>query len=204
MCDAGLQPNEAYTFAVAAYDAEHQLISDLGQSAGPIAALLPLPVYHLWCHLALTAAQLGMIRISRLGAATVLPHFITMQPDCPVWEANPLDQQSLNRSVRLGHACSSALEQCLSILHQLTAENSSMLLQARVHIARIACNSCVQGHTYLGYHLRVTTAQSCMAKALMVTSTSSYRTVGLQGPYGGSQSSTAAPVVPDPLCDMPR
>lgn len=96
---AGLQPNETYTFAVAAYDAEHKLISDLGQSAGPVAALLPLPLLHLWCHLALTAAHLGAATITQLAAGTVLPHFIISEPDCQVWEANPLDRQTINRSV---------------------------------------------------------------------------------------------------------
>ena len=101
MTSAGLQPNETYTFAVAAYDADHKLISDLGQAAGPIAVLLPLPLLHLWCHLALTAAQLGAANITHLAAGVVLPHFITTEPDCPVWEANPLDRQTLNRSASL-------------------------------------------------------------------------------------------------------
>lgn len=96
---AGLQPNETYTFAVAAYDAEHKLISELGQSAGPVAALLPLPLLHLWCHLALTAAHLGVANIIHLAAGVVLPHFIITEPDCPVWEANPLDRQIVDRSV---------------------------------------------------------------------------------------------------------
>ncbi len=98
MCHADLQPNEAYTFAVAAYDADHKLISELGESAGPVTTLLPLPLYHCWCHLALTAAQLHVTKISHLAANVVLPHFIVTQPDCPVWEANPLDRQSLDRS----------------------------------------------------------------------------------------------------------
>lgn len=95
---AGLQPNETYSFAVAAYDADHRLISELGRSAGPVAALLPLPLYHCWCHLVLTAAQLGLARISNLAANVVLPHFLVTQPECPVWEANPLDRQNINRS----------------------------------------------------------------------------------------------------------
>ena len=94
---AGLQPNETYTFAVAAYDAEHKLVSALGQSSGPVAALLPLPLYHCWCHLALTAAQLRVAKISQLAASIVLPHFLITQPACPVWEANPLDRQHLNQ-----------------------------------------------------------------------------------------------------------
>ena len=99
MIPAGLQPNETYTFAVAAYDAEHKLISELGQSAGPVAALLPLPLLHLWCHLALTAAHLGVANITHLAAGVVLPHFIISEPDCPAWEANPLDRQTVHRSV---------------------------------------------------------------------------------------------------------
>lgn len=88
-------------FAVAAYDTDHKLISELGQSAGPVAALLPLPLLHLWCHLALTAAHLGLATVTHLAASVVLPHFITEEPDCPVWEANPLDRQTINRSAIL-------------------------------------------------------------------------------------------------------
>ena len=84
---------------MAAYDADHRLVSDLGQSAGPVAALLPLPLYHCWCHLVLTAAQLGVAKISNLAANVVLPHFLVTQPECPVWEANPLDRQNINRSL---------------------------------------------------------------------------------------------------------
>ena len=105
----GLQPNDVYTFALAAYDAEHKLISELGQSSGPIAALLPLPLYHCWCQLALAAAQLGVTRISQAAAEVVLPHFIQMQPDCPVWEANPLDRLDLIRSAAMLLACTFSL-----------------------------------------------------------------------------------------------
>ena len=87
---------------MAAYDAEHKLISELGQSAGPVAALLPLPLLHVWSHLALTAAQLGVLKLAQLAAGIVLPHFIITQSDCPVWEANPLDRQTLHRSASPG------------------------------------------------------------------------------------------------------
>ena len=83
---------------MAAYDADHKLISELGQSAGPVAALMPLPLFHCWCHLALTAAQLGVTNITRLAGNVVLPHFLVTQPDCPVWEDNPVDRQTINRS----------------------------------------------------------------------------------------------------------
>ena len=82
---------------MAAYDADHKLISELGQSSGPIAALLPLPLYHCWCHLALTAAQLVVTKVSQLAADVVLHHFIETQADCPIWEANPFDRLKLNR-----------------------------------------------------------------------------------------------------------
>ena len=111
-CVVGLQPNEAYTFAVAAYDADHKLISELGQSSGSIAALLPLPLYHCWCHLALTAAQLGEAKVSQQAADVVLPHFVETQPDCPVWEANPLDRLKLNRQAA----------ECLLLVHCIQSD----------------------------------------------------------------------------------
>ena len=99
--NAGLQPNDAYMFAVAAFDADHKLIGELGRSAGPIATLLPLPLYHCWCHLALTAAHLGSSKLCPQAADAIVPHFIKTLPGCPVWEANPLDSQQLDRSAIL-------------------------------------------------------------------------------------------------------
>lgn len=121
---AGLQPNETYSFAVAAYDADHRLVSELGQSAGPVAALLPLPLYHCWCHLVLTAAQLGVAKISRLAANVVLPHFLVAQPECPVWEANPLDVQNLNRSF----SCS----RTHNLLHSLNVYRLNICRESRI------------------------------------------------------------------------
>lgn len=86
---------------MAAFDADHKLLSGLGESSGPVTALLPLPLFHCWCHLALTAAQLGAGRVTQLAANVVLPHFVESQPDCPVWEANPMDRINLNRLVSL-------------------------------------------------------------------------------------------------------
>lgn len=104
-------------FAVAAFDANHKLISELGQSAGPVAALLPLPLHHCWCHLALTAARLGASKLSHQAAAAVLPHFITTQSDAPVWEANPLDSQQLNRYA-IEQPCKIRLYTCKATLHK--------------------------------------------------------------------------------------
>ena len=146
---AGLQPNETYTFAVAAYDAEHKLISDLGQSVGPVAALLPMPLLHLWCHLALIAAHLGVANITHLAAGVVLPHFVTTEPDCPVWEANPLDRQTVIRSVLRLHISDNLQDKAIPVrlcvqmtnahqaASQLTPENTLMHLSISC-MARVA------------------------------------------------------------------
>lgn len=108
-------------FAVAAFDANHKLVSELGLSAGPVATLLPLPLPHCWCQLALTAARLGFSKMCHQAAAAVVPHFITTKPDAPVWESNPMDSQQLNRccSWTPGHdlfcAAAATMRNCFQI-----------------------------------------------------------------------------------------
>ena len=144
---AGLEPNEAYMFAVAAFDAHHKLVSELGLSAGPVAALLPLPLYHCWCHLALTAAQLGASKLCHAAAAAVIPHFITAQPDRPVWEASPLDAQQLDRcSSSCRTLCKSWCSLCavfVQVLHIVTLQAclQPWLLAAHVWCCKVILRS---------------------------------------------------------------
>lgn len=52
-CISGLEPNQKYTFAVAAYDAQGNLIGNsIGDTSRPVLASLPLPLLSAWAHLA--------------------------------------------------------------------------------------------------------------------------------------------------------
>lgn len=52
-CISGLEPNQKYIFAVAAYDAQGNLIGgSIGDTTRPVLASLPLPLLTAWAHLA--------------------------------------------------------------------------------------------------------------------------------------------------------
>lgn len=93
----GLRANDTYVFAIAAYDEAGGLIGGLGASSVEVLAGLPLPLYHCWAHVALTACRLRLWGVARRAAGVLLPHFIITSSDRPLWEANPMDAQRLAR-----------------------------------------------------------------------------------------------------------
>ncbi len=57
---------------------------------------LPLPLYHCWAHLLLTACKLKLWPLAKRAASVLFPHFIPTTPDRPLWEASPMLAQNLN------------------------------------------------------------------------------------------------------------
>ena len=61
----GLEPNQKYVFAVAAYDAKGELVGDaIGATTEPILAYMPLSLLTAWQHLA--QVELGTHRMEFL------------------------------------------------------------------------------------------------------------------------------------------
>eukprot|EP00879_Flechtneria_rotunda_P025042 GHRR01026578.1.p1 GENE.GHRR01026578.1~~GHRR01026578.1.p1 ORF type:complete len:516 (+),score=184.34 GHRR01026578.1:750-2297(+) len=87
----GLQSNETYTFAVAAYDDEGQLVGELGVQSPPVLMALPLPLYSCWAHILLTAACLRHWTIVKEAASVLMPRFISISPARQLWQAHPMD-----------------------------------------------------------------------------------------------------------------
>ena len=78
---SGLQPNERYLFAVAAYNLEGQLIGgSVGESTKPILASHPLPILMTWGFLSQLAYQVGCYDIARQAYETLWSHFIEDTP----------------------------------------------------------------------------------------------------------------------------
>ena len=98
----GLRTNDTYIFAVAGFDESGVMLGSLGSSTVEVLAALPLPLYMCWAHLLVVACRLGQWPLARRAAAVLLPHLIVTTPDWPVWEANPMDSQSINRWVAGG------------------------------------------------------------------------------------------------------
>ena len=123
---SGLTPNESYVFAVAAYNAEGDLIGgSIGRTSDPVTAACPLPLFMCWTYLARAARQAALDSLDAHGmdmglsdtatrAATVLyNHFVRRQPPCALHEGNPLNAHQLD----VDRLRRSSMEERLGFVH---------------------------------------------------------------------------------------
>ncbi|KAF5908404.1 cilia- and flagella-associated protein 54 [Clarias magur] len=75
-CISGLEPNQKYIFAVAAYDAQCNLIgSSIGDTTRPVLVSLPLPLLTAWAHLVQVAYQTGQYASAKKACNEIWSHF---------------------------------------------------------------------------------------------------------------------------------
>jgi hypothetical protein len=73
----GLQPDEKYVFAVAAYTGDGKLIGDaIGASTKPILAMHPLSLLQTWAYLAQTAYLCRCFDVAQRGCEHLWKHFV--------------------------------------------------------------------------------------------------------------------------------
>ncbi|XP_061430386.1 LOW QUALITY PROTEIN: cilia- and flagella-associated protein 54 [Lethenteron reissneri] len=74
----GLQPNEKYVFAVAAYARDGSLVGGtIGETTRPILASCPLPTLLAWAYLAQVAFQTRCFTIARSACTLLWDHFVS-------------------------------------------------------------------------------------------------------------------------------
>ncbi|KAJ7996134.1 hypothetical protein DPEC_G00233920 [Dallia pectoralis] len=72
----GLEQNQTYVFAVAAYDAQGRLVGGaIGETTRPLLASLPLPLLTIWAHLAQAAYQTGQYAVAKRACSQLWCHF---------------------------------------------------------------------------------------------------------------------------------
>ncbi|PWA23023.1 hypothetical protein CCH79_00001892 [Gambusia affinis] len=77
----GLQSNQKYAFAVAAYDSKGQLVGNsIGDTTLPVLASLPTPVLTTWAHLAQVAFETGQYAVAKIACRKLWSQYI--DPDC--------------------------------------------------------------------------------------------------------------------------
>ncbi|EKX39048.1 hypothetical protein GUITHDRAFT_165079 [Guillardia theta CCMP2712] len=91
----GLQPNETYVFAVAAFDEGGKVIEGIGETSLPVAALLPLPILQIWSHISLSAWEMGLTQISLSSSRKLYNVFVHEGPMVRSWEQTALSQDTL-------------------------------------------------------------------------------------------------------------
>eukprot|EP00775_Hariotina_reticulata_P005829 gene5829-6070_t len=91
----GLQANQTYLFAIAAYDEDGRLVGELGLSTTSVLMALPLPLHACWAHVLLTAACLHHWALAKRAAEVLFQVFTSSSKARPLWEAHPMDRHVL-------------------------------------------------------------------------------------------------------------
>ena len=92
----GLQPNESYVFALAAFDRHGHVIGGIGTTSVPIVAQLPLPLLQLWAQLAHTAHVVGCHDIAKAAQAKLQKALVIQGKAHRLWEQSPVSRDVLN------------------------------------------------------------------------------------------------------------
>ncbi|XP_048861008.1 cilia- and flagella-associated protein 54 isoform X2 [Brienomyrus brachyistius] len=124
----GLQPNRRYVFAVAACDAQGQLLGGaIGETTHPLLASLPLPILSTWAHLAQVAYQTGINALVKRASRELWEHFThTPLPPPKPESGSSTDQLAQTR------LCLSALEHASPVLLHLFL--TSIFMQTDIHV----------------------------------------------------------------------
>ncbi|XP_062414184.1 cilia- and flagella-associated protein 54-like [Pungitius pungitius] len=77
----GLEPNQKYVFAVAAYNCQGDLLGNtIGGSTFPLLASLPLPLLYTWAHLAQVAFQTKQYAVAKKACREMWIHYTNTDP----------------------------------------------------------------------------------------------------------------------------
>ncbi|TNN63492.1 Cilia- and flagella-associated protein 54 [Liparis tanakae] len=77
----GLEPNQKYVFAVAAYDFQGNLLGNaIGGSTFPLLASLPVPLLYTWAHLAQVAFQTEQYAVAKRACRKLWMHYTYTDP----------------------------------------------------------------------------------------------------------------------------
>ncbi|XP_066523856.1 cilia- and flagella-associated protein 54 isoform X2 [Hoplias malabaricus] len=94
---SGLEHNQKYVFAVAAYDAQGNLVSNtIGETTRPLLASLPLPLLTTWAHLAQVAYQTDQHAIAKKACSEIWSHF-TLPSASERTSQEPMEEKALER-----------------------------------------------------------------------------------------------------------
>ncbi|XP_030009343.1 cilia- and flagella-associated protein 54 [Sphaeramia orbicularis] len=104
----GLEPNQKYVFAVAAYDSQGKLLGNsIGETTFPLLASLPLPLLTTWAHLAQVAFQTEQYVIAKRACQELWSHYTYSLPGSITTKDTPaitkLHVQTLQLSSPLLH-----------------------------------------------------------------------------------------------------
>ncbi|KAB5542294.1 hypothetical protein PHYPO_G00089970 [Pangasianodon hypophthalmus] len=144
-CITGLEPNQKYIFAVAAYDTQGNLIgSSIGDTTRPVLASLPLPLLTAWAHLAQVAYQTGQYALAKKACSEIWSHF-TLPPVADSGACQESVDEEAPEGLAQTKLCPETLQLSSPLLQQLFL--TSIFMQTDIHIQQRAlyCDSLSDG-----------------------------------------------------------
>ncbi|KAK3544197.1 hypothetical protein QTP86_008341 [Hemibagrus guttatus] len=144
-CISGLEPNQKYIFAVAAYDAQGNLIGgSIGDTTRPVLASLPLPLLTAWAHLAQVAYQTGQYALAKKACSEIWSHF-TLPSVAESGACQDVVDEKAPERLAQTKLCPETLQLSSPTLQQLFL--TSIFMQTDIHIQERAlyCDSLSDG-----------------------------------------------------------
>ncbi|XP_063302214.1 cilia- and flagella-associated protein 54 [Pelobates fuscus] len=135
----GLQANERYIFAVAAFSSDGVLIGDsIGETSKPIVAFPPLPVPATWAHLAQSAYQVGNYHVAKKACSLLWNYFVLPPVHCPSSDIVASNHEDYVVQKRL---CLDAISKSSPILLQLFLRSIFISCDINIKEGSLFCDS---------------------------------------------------------------
>ncbi|CAH2277598.1 Hypothetical predicted protein [Pelobates cultripes] len=135
----GLQVNERYIFAVAAFSSDGVLIGDsIGETSKPIVAFPPLPVPATWAYLAQSAYQVGNYHVAKKACSLLWNYFVFPPEHCPSTDIVATNHEDYVVQKRL---CLDAISKSSPILLQLFLRSIFISCDINIKEGSLFCDS---------------------------------------------------------------
>ncbi|XP_029924999.1 cilia- and flagella-associated protein 54 [Myripristis murdjan] len=143
----GLEPNQKYVFAVAAYNCQGKLVgSTIGETTDPIVASLPLPLLTTWAHLAQVAFQTQQYTLAKRACRELWSHYTHPNPE----------PDSTQGSLALTRLRVQTLQHSSSVLLQLFLTSIFIETEINIQQGALYCDSvCDNGPLIWGQEARL-------------------------------------------------
>jgi len=93
---SGLEPNESYVFAVAAFDRHGHVIGGIGETSDAVVAQVALPLMYMFAELSLSAHAMGCREMAQEAAIKVYSALVISGQPRRLWEQSAVSRDVLN------------------------------------------------------------------------------------------------------------
>ncbi|XP_053575221.1 cilia- and flagella-associated protein 54 [Bombina bombina] len=136
----GLEANEKYIFAVAAYSSDGNLIGDaIGETTKPILAFPPLSIPATWAYLAQSSYHIGNYKVAEKSISILWNYFVlpTVSPPSDVVIVSASNETYISQK----RICSEVISMCSPILLQLFLRSIFIISDINIKEGALFCDS---------------------------------------------------------------